>query len=190
MEYRIDSGRRWTVKEAWSLPSDGNRYEVVHGELLVTPAPNPRHQTLITRLMQVLIPYLAPLGYRDALFVGPADFFHSTDVYLQPDILVCRPEEVSADWRTVRRLVLAVEVVSPSSRHFDRGAKRRAYQAAGTATLWIVDPATSTVEIWTPEATVPVACRDTLKWRVRIGADELVVDVARLLRELPGEVQS
>lgn len=52
----------WTLEELHSLPDDGNTYELIHGELFVTPAPMPSHEVVLTRLMNILFPYDPLLG--------------------------------------------------------------------------------------------------------------------------------
>ena len=136
------------MDEVLSWPPDGNRYEVVHGELLVTPAPAWRHQYVVTDLVTALGQYLSEFQVIGRVFVGPVDFFHGTEVYVQPDLVVARSEEITSDYRTMRHLLLAVEVVSPSSRRGDRLVKRRAYQDAGVETYWVVDPDRGVVEVW------------------------------------------
>ena len=69
----IPESRRYSVAEVLAYPPDGNRYEVVAGELLVTPSPAWRHQLLVSRLMAHLLKYLEPLGLADALITSPAD---------------------------------------------------------------------------------------------------------------------
>ena len=92
--------RRYTVDEVYAWPNDGNRYEVVHGELLVTPAPRAVHQGVVGRLFFRLAEYLKAVGLEHTLFPGPADIFWGDDIWVQPDMLVVAPEEVSTDWRT------------------------------------------------------------------------------------------
>ena len=179
--------RRYTVEEVYRLPADGNRYEVVDGELLVTPSPRTRHQAVIARLFAALHGYLEPLGLADTLFMGPADYFSGTDVYVQPDVLVCLPEEISADWRTVRHLRLVAEVISPASARGDRLVKRPAYQRAGVETYWVVDADRLAVEVWHPGDELPDIATRELTWRVTPEAPELRLDLSRLLSRLPGD---
>ena len=103
--------RRWTARMVRDLPDDGNRYEVVDGVLLVTPAPSSPHQNVITRLVVALGNYLAQSGRMDALFTSPADISWALDVLVQPDIFVVAPDEVSGDWSPFKTLLLAVEVL-------------------------------------------------------------------------------
>jgi len=117
--------RRYTVAEVLAFPEDGNRYELIRGELHVSPAPAPRHQVVVGRLYWELAQYLNPLGRRDTLFTAPADIFWDDETLVQPDLLVVSPEELSNSWTTFRTLVLAAEVLSPSSPRRDRVDKRR-----------------------------------------------------------------
>jgi Uma2 family endonuclease len=52
----------WTLEELHSLPDDGNKYELLHGELFVTPAPTFDHETTIARLHAVLLPFVMAHG--------------------------------------------------------------------------------------------------------------------------------
>ncbi len=181
---------RFTAAEILAFPSDGNRYEVVHGELLVTPGPLPRHQAVVTRLMTRLSAYLEPLGRLDTLYSGPADISWDDETLVQPDILVVTPGEVSNDWRTYRSLLLAVEVLSPSSARGDRTVKRRLYQEHEVETYWIVDAEAKSVEVWRPGAAQAEVVTGTLVWRPITHAPALMLEVGELLGALPGEVST
>ncbi len=181
--------RRYSVEEVYRFPADGNRYEVVHGELLVTPAPQTRHQAVIMRLLAALHGYLEPQGLAATLFPGPADYFHGTEVYVQPDVLVCLPEEVSGDWRTIRHLRLVAEVLSPASARGDRLVKRAAYQQAGVETYWVVDADRAAVEVWRPGDELPEIATRELSWRVTPAAPELRLDLRELFARLPGDAK-
>ena len=183
----MPAARRYTVEEVYRLPADGNRYEVVDGELLVTPSPQTRHQAVVMRLTRALLEYLEPLGLADSLFSGPADYFYGADVYVQPDLLVCLPEEISADWRTMRHLRLVVEVLSAASARGDRLVKRGAYQRAGVETYWVVDADRMAVEVWHPGDELPEIAARELTWRITEEAPEMRLDLERLLTRLPGD---
>jgi Uma2 family endonuclease len=177
--------RRYTVAEAYALPDDGNRYEVVHGELLVTPAPRAVHQGVVAHLLFRLVEYLKPLGLERTLFPGPADIFWGDDVWVQPDMLVVVPEEVSTDWRTYKTLRLVVEVLSPSSARGDRVVKRGAYQENQVATYWIVDADRRVVEVWHPDDDAPELVTEVLRWRVTPEAPELAIALRDVWAALP-----
>jgi len=124
--------RQWTVADRDELPDDGNRYEVIDGELFVTPAPAWRHQEAAVRLHRILSDYLAEqrVGHP---FIAPADIVFSPRRGVRPDVFVVplvggkRPNHFDE----VRRLLLACEVLSPSSARADRVVKRRLFREEG-----------------------------------------------------------
>jgi len=177
--------RRYTAKEVQDFPSDGNRYEVVHGELFVSPAPRARHQIVISRLVWKLGAYLESLGRRETLFFLAADISWDDETLVQPDMFVAVPEEMTDDWSTYRTLLLAVEVLSPSTARADRLVKRRLYQEYGVGTYWIVDHLAGVVEIWRPGIDHPEMATETLRWRVTPDAPEAAIDLAVLFAGLP-----
>jgi len=118
------------------MPDDGHRYELVDGSLLVTPAPNLRHQECVLTLVVLLHRARLP-GH--AVVVAPFDYRVSPGTQLQPDILVALRRHIGPA-RLERPALLVVEVLSPSTRLHDLGTKRLAYEAAGVAAYWIVDP--------------------------------------------------
>jgi Uma2 family endonuclease len=156
----------WTAEMVRTLPDDGNRYEVVHGELLVTPAPRAWHQELVGRLYLALREYVD----RDAadlhVFASPADISWGEDTLVQPDLFVVpRSEARTLNWRHIKNLQLAVEVVSSSSARADRFTKRRAYQEQRVPVYWVVDGDARTVEVWMPETAFPLIEHERLVWR-------------------------
>ena len=154
----------WTADMVRALPGDGKRYETVYGELLVSPSPRPLHQLVLKRLMFALEQYLraCPVG---ELFSSPADISWAPDVLVQPDLFVVDVEQArTLEWSRMQRLLLAVEVLSPSSVRADRFVKRAAYQRFGVETYWVVDSDERLVEVWTPGAVFPVTADSELRW--------------------------
>jgi Uma2 family endonuclease len=155
----------WTADMARRLPEDGNRYEVVYGELLVTPAPRLWHQELVRRVVVALAKYLEanPVGL---VLTSPADISWGADVLVQPDVFVVPTEQArTLEWSAVRDLLLVAEVLSPSTPRHDRFTKRRRYQEAGVPLYWIVDGDERQVEVWTPGDVFPRIERDRLVWQ-------------------------
>ena len=105
---------------------------------------------------------------------------------MQPDLLVVPPEEVTNSWTTYQTLLLAVEVLSPSSRRRDRVDKRDLYQERQVATYWVVDHEAGLVEVWEPNDERPLVVTETLKWRVAPEAGELEIQLSEMFRDLPG----
>jgi Uma2 family endonuclease len=174
----------YTADMVRALPDDGNRYELVHGELLVTPAPRPLHQLVHVRLVLALGNYLArePIGQ---LLASPADISWGDDTLVQPDLFVVRLDEArTLDWTRMRHLPLVVEILSPSSTRADRFTKRRLYQEAAVPLYWIVDADAKAVEVWTPDATFPVFERERLVWHPEEATEPFVLPCAELFSPL------
>jgi Uma2 family endonuclease len=172
----------WTAEMVRALPEDGNRYEVVHGELLVTPAPRMWHQAVIGRLFVALSSYLEHERIGHA-FASPADISFSPDVLVQPDAFVISLEEArTLRWDGITGLSLAIEVLSPSSVRADRFTKRRWYQEAGVPLYWLVDADARAVEVWTPEARFPTVERERLEWHPAGAVTKFSVELAEVFR--------
>ena len=181
----ISSGRRYTVAEVLAFPADGNRYEVVHGELLVTPAPRALHQCVAGHLYRRLGDYLDGLGRLATVWYSPADITWGDETVVQPDVFVVPPEDVSADWSTYKHLLLAVEVLSPTGTRGDRVVKRRLYQAQRVGTYWIVDADRRLVEVWHPDDEAPEIVTDVLRWQVVPEAPVLEIPLKDMFEVLP-----
>ena len=160
-----DTLDRWTLAELHRLPDDGNRYELVRGQLFVTPAPSYAHQRLASALAAALFPYVDRHGLgwlcfpRSVVRVG-------TDTEVEPDLMVrpspSRPEPA---WEEAPLPLLVIEILSDTTRRGDRVAKRGLYRDLGIPDYWIVDGERRIVRV------------------VRPGADD--VDVAAVLTWQP-----
>lgn len=179
-----DTARRYTADEVLAFPDDGNRYELVHGELLVTPSPNQPHQGAPAELHVLLHTYLSPFREVARAFFAPADIIWGPADYVQPDLFVVPAGEVTGDWRDCRTLLLAIEVVSPSSARADRVTKRRLYQEREVRTYWVVDVNAQVVEVWHPTDERPEIVTDVLRWQVTPGAEELTIDLAAFFQRI------
>lgn len=139
----LPRGRPLTRADLEQMPDDGHRYELLDGALLVTPAPSVRHQHVLGRLYAVLDKACAA----DLLVLfAPVDVPLTEHTVLQPDLLVVRKEDVLAE-RPLRPL-LAVEVLSPSTRRLDLTVKREALEASGCPSYWTVDPEAAELRAW------------------------------------------
>ncbi len=125
-----------TIEDLADVPDDGHRYELIDGALIVTPAPGTNHQICVVRMVHLLHGHLPP---ELTVLVAPYDYVISRTTKLQPDLLVARTEDLGPSNLQVAPL-LVVEVLSPSTRYLDLGAKRLAYADAGVPNYWIVDP--------------------------------------------------
>ena len=174
----------YTAEMVKALPEDGNRYETVHGELLVTPAPSFVHQELVLRLAEEIRPFLReyPVGH---LSVSPANIEWGKDTLVQPDLFVSVSEEAEKqDWAYIKTLLLVIEVLSPSSIRRDRIQKRDLYQSRGIPTYWIVNPDDRSIEVWTPEDSAPTVCRETVEWKPEGAGEALTIQLQELFQGL------
>ena len=154
----------YTADMVRAMPDDGNRYEVVYGELLVTPAPRPWHQVVVQRLSLALGKYLEHEA-AGLVLSSPADISWGPDVLVQPDVFVVPLEQArTLTWSRMRTLLLVAEVLSPSSIKGDRFLKRLRYREAGVPLYWVVDADERTVEVWTPADDFPAIEPFTLRF--------------------------
>ncbi|MER6174117.1 Uma2 family endonuclease [Streptosporangium sp. NPDC001681] len=127
----------FTVDDLLKFPDDGNRYELFNGSLLVSPSPIPLHQRAIFRLGRILED-AAPLEFEPLpevnLRASDRDFF-IPDLVVVPTKAVDETQLMFAP----RDILLAVEVVSPSTQARDRHLKRAAYAAAGIPAYWRIE---------------------------------------------------
>ena len=155
----------WTASDLLELPDDGNRYEVLDGALLVTPAPSLAHQRAAAMLYRVLTDYLATQPVGEAI-IAPADVNFSKRRVLQPDVFVIPfvGGRRASRFEDVGRLLLAVEVISASTARADRVAKRRVFREEGVPEYWVVDLDARTIERSTPADERVDVFADTIAW--------------------------
>jgi Uma2 family endonuclease len=138
----------WTRADLERLPNDGNKYEVIHGELLVSPAPRPAHAYLARALRSLLDAFCVRERIGD---VGEVQAFVTKDSETIPDLVVRHlPLPPPKDWADAAMPSLVVEVLSDSTRRYDEVKKRAFYMEAGIPEYWIVDGTARTVRVITP----------------------------------------
>lgn len=136
MALTLPWGEPLTVEDLEGAPDDGHRYELVDGVLVVTPAPGFAHQRGVINLV-VALEKVVPADL--VVLVAPFDWVVGPRTLFQPDLLVARRADVGPA-RLEHAPLLAVEVLSPSTRLIDSGLKRAAFARAGVASYWLVDP--------------------------------------------------
>lgn len=168
----------WTAELARALPDDGNRYEVLDGELFVTPVPARLHQRALLKLCDRLRPYVAAHRLGE-LLLSPADIEFSPKRLLQPDLFVIAEAagQRGQTWRDIESLLLAVEALSPSTARADRIKKRHIYQDQGVPEYWIIDLDARAVERWRPGDQRPEIVVGTLAWRAHADIEPLEIDL-------------
>jgi len=183
--------RRWTRAEVLDLiernPLQTPLYEVVDGELFVSPSPRPIHQFAVGELLFALMIYCRTTGIGEAL-TSPSDTELEPDTLVQPDVYVV-PQDEGLRMRSVgtgRRLLLAAEVLSLSSQRADRGRKRLLYQRT-VPLYWIVDLDARAVESWLPDSSEPTILRDRLEWHPSGAATAFTLDLPAYFARVFGE---
>jgi Uma2 family endonuclease len=164
--------RHWTTTDVRALidesPTAWPRYELIGGELIVTPAPEGPHPFAVAEFLFLLGTYLEgqPLG---VALAAPAELELEPGTITQPDIFVIPAGGAPSDhdafrWSDVTSLLLAVEVISPDSMETDRITKREYYMNVGVPDYLIVDVDARIVERWTQGRETPAVLRDRLVW--------------------------
>ena len=139
----LPQSRPLTRADLATMPDDGHRYELIDGTLIVTPSPSRAHQHAAAALVRLLID--PPLGL-DMLF-APFDIPLANDTVLQPDVVVVTSvDDVRDPGDPV--LVLAVEVLSPSTRLIDLNLKKARLEQARIPSYWVVDPLEPMLIAW------------------------------------------
>jgi len=138
-----------TYDDLAAMPEDRNRYEIIDGELYVTPAPNLKHQIVIKKLVGVLDRFVCEhdLGF---VIMAPTDVVLSPQNVVEPDVLFVSKSRLQ---RLTSKNIqgapdLAVEVLSESSRKTDEITKRHLYERYGVTEYWVVDPEIDVVKVY------------------------------------------
>ena len=171
--------RRWTAREVRELIADNPlltpRYELVDGELLVTPSPAPIHQLAVVELLARLHAYLRanPVGI---VLTSPSDVELEPEFLSQPDVFVVPAKEWprAVASKVFHELLLAVEILSPTSGRHDRVRKRPKYQKH-VPEYWIVDLDARLFERWRPGDERPEVLTDAVEWAPIGAAEPLVI---------------
>jgi Uma2 family endonuclease len=176
----------WTVEMLDALPDDGQRYEIIDGELFVTPSPSDVHQYVVGALHARLYQYLLGSGVGHPV-VSPSDVRREDRRRnrVQPDIFVVR---VAAGKRPVypfdlTHLLLAVEVPSPGNPRYDYQTKRVLYLRSGVPEYWIVSPDARTFARWTHGGDPGEILNERITWQPTGMANPFAMDIPGFFAE-------
>lgn len=168
----------WTIEELHRLPDDGNKYELVRGELFVTPAPRTGHELILARLTRLLVPYVTTQELGMVFHPRAVVRFDGSEV--EPDLMVRDPQSLlEADWDAASQPSLVVEVLSKTTQRRDLGPKRVLYLDAGIPEYWVVDEDTGSVRVIKPNTPDAVTTGE-LRWMPTGAREALMFDVALL----------
>lgn len=138
----------YTYDDLAGFPDDNLRREIIGGELVVTPAPEPAHQDAVLLLGARLLAWTEQHGGK--VYVAPLDVHFAHDDVVEPDVVFLRPEHVDQVGAQYVKDApdLVVEVSSPSTRRLELVRKRDLYERYGVAEYWYVDRDADRIEIY------------------------------------------
>lgn len=141
-------GRVFTVDDLAYVPDDGKCYEIVEGELVVSPSPNRKHQRMVLNCAEFL--RKVERARYGQVYVAPFDVVLDDYNVTEPDVLFVREDRLSiiAEANVQGAPDLVVEVLSSNTRGRDLGLKARLYARYGVNEYWVVDPDTETLTVW------------------------------------------
>lgn len=141
--------RNYTVEDIYALP-EGQRAELIDGQIYNMAPPGTKHQDIIFALSRVIADYIDKKNGNCKIYLAPFAVFLNADDknYVEPDIsVICDRQKLddrgcngAPDW--------IIEVVSPSTERMDYGIKLFKYRSAGVREYWIVNPRTHTVTVF------------------------------------------
>lgn len=137
-----------TYEQFRQLPNDGKRYELIHGEVHLTPAPTTRHQAVLQNLSVNLASHVINNRLGE-VWTAPLDVRLSEHTALQPDLIFisnARAGIIQENW-IAGAPDLVVEVLFPSTAAYDRATKLPVYAEAGVPEVWLIDPQAKTVDL-------------------------------------------
>jgi Uma2 family endonuclease len=174
------TGGIWTRDYRDAIPDERNRWEIIDGGLVMTPAPVPMHQDVSLEVAIRLREALRRTGAPGHVYIAAVDVWGSGTDVVQPDVLVTRaPAPAGAKHLAIQDVLLAIEITSPSSRRRDLRRKSDWYRRHGVPCYWVIDPDTGTGVVRTADG-VRDACT-TLDWTPPGGASPVTIDLPALL---------
>ena len=150
------------------------------------PAPHWMHQRIIGRFFELVAPSVR-LHALGETFLSPLDVQLEPGLVLQPDLLAVPAGELKRRSHVVRHLLLAVEIVSPSSARYDRVRKRPYYQRNRVSEYWIVDEMSQTIERWTPDDERPDLLAERLVWDPLGASEPFALDIVQFFKSVAAE---
>ena len=159
------SSVRYTYQDHQSIPEDHRRHEIIDGRLFVTPLPRYNHQRVAANLLVLLRSHAEKHGLGD--IVGPITVHLHDQLVLEPDLVFIRKDRleiVDPEGDVHGPPDLVIEILSPSTRSYDRNLKRKRYLESGVAELWLVDVDARQVDVWRSGSDEPERVREVLPW--------------------------
>ena len=179
--------KTYTLEEFFDLPEpkDHSKLELIHGVLYMSPMPDWRHSTIITKINQKLFTFINNSKIDGQLFYPRAGIKTGTHTWVEPDLFYLSSELLnSLAGEMPHTADIVIEVLSLSTEKYDKTTKADTYEALDIKELWLVDPEDKTIEVrenlsshkkW--EKRVIYEMSDTLQSKVLEGFEILVDEV-------------
>lgn len=187
--------RHWTTADVRALMDESRpwpRYELIGGELIVTPSAGGRHQAAVTELLFLLGSYLRGTSV-GVVFAAPADLELEPGTITQPDVFVIPAGGAVSDddfrWSHVTNLLIAIEVISPGSIRTDRVTKREYYMDVGVPDYLIVDVDARMIERWSQGRDTPDVLRDCFEWHPVGASAPLILSLPEFFDHIRAQMQ-
>jgi len=140
--------RRYTYEDYAKLP-EGAPYQLIGGELVMTPSPVPYHQIVSRRIEFELLKFVEERRLGEVIY-APIDVYLSETETYQPDIIFISKERLNiiGEKKIEGAPDLVIEILSESTAYYDLRHKKRVYEASGVREYWIVDPMEKGIEVY------------------------------------------
>lgn len=140
---------RYTLEEFWEIPDpeDRSHYELIGGQLFMVPPPDPPHGSVDARLVKSLMRFLLERNLSGEVHHPREPIYKDEDTYLEPDMMYVSDQLKNRMGKKRTSADIVFEYVSRSNAVYDRTTKAHTYLMLGVRELWLVDPATVTIEV-------------------------------------------
>lgn len=138
-----------TYDDYRDLPNDRNRYEILAGELSVTPAPSTKHQRISGHLYRTLANHVLAIQLGD-IYAAPTDVILAPTTVVQPDLIFIGNDRrgIITERAIEGSPTLAIEILSPTTHRIDRQTKAQLYAKHEVPHYWLIDPDQQTLEAY------------------------------------------
>ncbi|QWK13523.1 MAG: Uma2 family endonuclease [Aquificota bacterium] len=145
---KVVEKKRYTIEDYERLP-EGSPYQLIEGELVMSPAPGYEHQETEKRFF-IKLYELVEKTKKGKVFIAPFDVYLDQENAYQPDIVVLlEGSKAKISQKGIEGAPdIVVEILSPSTAYYDLTEKKEVYERSGVKEYWIVDPKRKTFEVY------------------------------------------
>ena len=133
----------------YQLLEEGAPFQLINGDLIMSPSPTPYHQLLSKRIFKVIDAFLEKHNLEGTFLYAPLDIYFDEENIFQPDLvyILGQPESELAKNRISVAPDLIIEILSPSTAYYDLWHKKDFYERYGVKEYLIIDPLSKNAEI-------------------------------------------